>query len=74
MEHTIETIRQRAMEDAGYCALLKKLCTAERRLDEVEISMTDIQRDTMWDFFELSEEINQRLLEIALKTEASNGK
>ncbi|MGM9604381.1 MAG: hypothetical protein ACI3XG_04885 [Faecousia sp.] len=38
---------------------------AEKRLDEAEVTMTIDQRDAMWDFFDLSEEVNLRLLEIA---------
>lgn len=54
-----------AQKDEKYLALLLKNRQAEKRLDEQEKSMTDAQRDAMWEFFDLSEEMNLRLLEIA---------
>lgn len=54
-----------AQKDEKYLALLLKIRQAEKRLDEQEKSMTDAQRDAMWEFFDLSEEMNLRLLEIA---------
>lgn len=61
----INQLRAIARKDSKYCSLLKTLRSAENRLDEAEAGMTDDQRDAMWDFFELSEEVNLRLLEIA---------
>ena len=54
-----------ARNDKTYRALIRKLCSAERQLDEVEPTMTDRQRDAMWEFYERMEDVNQRLLEIA---------
>ena len=61
----VQEIRELAKQDEKYSALLKKLCIMEKKLGEVETTMTNTQRDTMWDFFDLSEEVNQRLLELA---------
>lgn len=58
-------LRAIAKKDSTYCSLLKALRSAEKRLDEAEAGMTIDQRDAMWDFFDLSEEVNLRLLEIA---------
>lgn len=55
---------EQAKQDEIYSALLLRIRKAEKRLDEQEMGMTIPQRDAMWDFFDLSEEMNQRLLEI----------
>lgn len=57
-------LRNLALQDEIYCALLRKIRFAEKQLDAQEKTMNDVQRNVMWEFFDLSEEINNRLLEI----------
>lgn len=64
VKQMVQEVRKRAKQDKKYSALLRALCIMEKRLGEVEATMTDAQRNIMWDFFDLSEEVNQRLLEI----------
>ena len=63
-EEKIHALRMLAQGDATYCILMKAFRLAEKKLFEAETSMTIAQRDIMWDFFDLSEEVNHRLLEI----------
>ncbi|MGN0999061.1 MAG: hypothetical protein ACI4PO_05865 [Faecousia sp.] len=66
-EEKIHARRMLAQEDSTYWILMKALCLAEKKLFEVETTMTIAQRDIMWDFFDLSEEVNHRLLEIVFE-------
>ena len=68
----LNRITAAARKDKTYCALLRKLCSAEKRLDEVEPTMTDRQRDAMWNFYERIEAVNQRLMEIAVELCSEN--
>lgn len=61
----MQAIMTRAAQDADYKLYMKRLQNAEKLLFDVEMSMTDYQRDTMWDFFGELEAVNRRLLEIA---------
>ncbi len=51
-------------KDPQYRALLFRIQEAEKALDLQEQTMTDPQRNAMWDFFDLSQEIDDRRLEI----------
>lgn len=66
-EEKIRALRMLAQEDSAYFVLMKAFRLAEKKLFEVETTMTIAQRDFMWDFFDLSEEVNHRLLEIVLE-------
>ena len=66
-EEKIRALRMLAQEDATYCTLMRALRLAEKSLFEVETTMTIAQRDILWDFFDLSEELNYRLLEIVFE-------
>lgn len=61
----MQAVMTRAAQDADYKLYMKRLQNAEKLLFDVEMSMTDYQRDTMWDFFGELEAVNRRLLEIA---------
>lgn len=61
----MQAVMTRAAQDADYKLYMKRLQSAEKLLFDVEMSMTDYQRDTMWDFFGELEAVNRRLLEIA---------
>lgn len=65
MDEAMQAIMTRAAQDADYKLYMKRLQNAEKLLFDVEMSMTDYQRDTMWDFFGELEAVNRRLLEIA---------
>lgn len=66
-EEKIRALRMLAQEDPTYCTLMRALRLAEKSLFEVETTMTIAQRDILWDFFDLSEELNHRLLEIVFE-------
>ena len=68
----LNKITAAARKNKTYRALLTNLCSAEKKLDEVEPTMTDSQRDAMWNFYERTEEVNQRLLEIAVELCSEN--
>lgn len=63
----VNKIMAAARHDKAYCELLRKLCVAEKQLDDAEEAMTDWQRDVLWNFFERTEAVNQRLLEITVE-------
>lgn len=63
-EEKIHSLRMIAQADSTYCMLMDALRSAEKKLFEVETTMTIEQRDIMWDFWGLSEEVSHRLLEI----------
>lgn len=63
---TTDDFRKLAEQDAQYKLLLEQLKVAEANLDKAELTMEVSERDAVWDFFDALEDINLRMLEIAL--------
>lgn len=67
MYHSVPEFLEAAKQDEQYAALLLQLKSAERQMDAAELTMTLSERDTVWDFFDILEDIHYRLLELAIK-------
>lgn len=58
---------EQASSEPKFKEAMDRLKAAEDRLFRVESTMTDEQRDAIWEFWGLSEEINHMLLQMVCR-------
>ena len=67
VQQKINVVEAIAKGDEVYINMFSELRQLERRFFEIEPSIPPEDRDVMWDYFGLCEDMTHRLLEIACK-------
>lgn len=65
MERKIEILKQLSKSDEKYRELYSKFLPLEKQFTKIVNRLTNDEQDVIWDFVFTSDELDQRLLEIA---------